>query len=380
MARKRPAGTGSIHFEEGRRRWVARLSYVDPLTGQRRRKAVYATSQKAVLAKLDEVRRRLADDKPASDSALTLGAWVDRWRETSLKASSRSDSTIENYGHMTKHITGSTIAGLPLRRLTASHVEGLIAELRERGLAQSTVRSAFGVLRLALDTAVRDGLVARNVAALVRRPGVDRNEARHLSADELIALLRECESSRHYPVLRLLAVTGLRIGEALALHWGDVDVDGGLLHVRGTLGRVNGQLRITTPKTERSRRSVPITAETAEWLRQHRITQDAERARAANQWEPHALVFCTALGRPIDPRNTLRVVEKAAAGLELDGVGNHSIRHTTATKMLEAGVHVEAVARLLGHADASVTLSTYAHSSPDVERSAVEGLSAQLGL
>jgi integrase len=398
MGRKRPAGTGSIHFDEGRRRWVARLSYVDPITGERRRKAVYAASQKQVLVKLDEARNRLADEQPVSDSTMTVADWMKRWRTTSLAASSRKASTIENYATLSRqYIESGPVAAKPLAKLRPTDIERLILDLRSqlkpgkptednpkpppvRAVADSTIRSTYAVLRMALDGAVRDGLLAKNPAVLVRRPGVERAEVRHLSADEVVALLRECEDSRHYLPIKLLAVTGMRRGECLALRWTDLDLDGRVLHVRQTLNRVGGRLELTPPKTASAYRSVPLTAEMVELLRRHRADQDAERRRAANQWIETGLVFARPLGDPIDPRNVLQTVQRAAARLGLEGVGAHTLRHSVATVLLEGGIHAKLVADVLGHSDPGLTLRVYAHAAPDLQRAAIEGLSAQLGL
>ena len=101
---------------------------------------------------------------------------------------------------------------------------------------------------------MRDGLIARNPAALVKRPGVGRREARHLDADDVATVLRAAESSRYHPALVLIASTGLRRGECLALSWDRVDLDTGALRVAATIARVNGRLVITEPKTDRARR------------------------------------------------------------------------------------------------------------------------------
>jgi integrase len=98
---------------------------------------------------------------------------------------------------------------------------------------------------------------AKNPAAAVKRPGVARKEARHVSATDVTKLLLCAEDLRYRNVLTLVAGTGMRRGEALALHWSDVDLDAGVLVVRGTVGRVGGELAISQPKTDRSRRSGP---------------------------------------------------------------------------------------------------------------------------
>jgi integrase len=116
------------------------------------------------------------------------------------------------------------------------------------------------VLRSALDGAVRDGLLARNPAAAVKRPGVERIEARHLDRDAVVKLLDAAKESRYHPALVLIASTGLRRGEALALKWDKVDLDGGALRVAATIARVEGKLASSEPKTARSRRLVPLSS------------------------------------------------------------------------------------------------------------------------
>lgn len=172
----------------------------------------------------------------------------------------------------------------------------------------------------------------------------------------------------------------MRRGEALALRWSDVDLDNGTVTVRGTLGRIGGRLVVSEPKTDRSRRTVPIGAPLVAMLRAQRKQQAAEQLRAANQWENSGLVFTTEFGTPVEPRNILRTVETAAAKAGMEGVGVHTLRHSAAVAWLEAGVHIKAVADLLGHSSIAVTGDIYGHTSDDTARAAVDGLIGTLGL
>jgi integrase len=149
-----------------------------------------------------------------------------------------------------------------------------------RALYDSTIRQIYTVLRAGLDGAVRDGLLARNPAALVKRPGVERTEARHLDADGAVAVLKAAQASLYHAALVLIASTGARKGETLALRWGRVDLDAGTLKVAATIDRVNRALTITEPKTARSRRTVPLSPAVVAMLRKHRTEQMAERLRA----------------------------------------------------------------------------------------------------
>ncbi len=193
-------------------------------------------------------------------------------------------------------------------------------------------------------------------------------------------LLLCADGLRYRNVLVLIAATGLRRGEALALHWSDVDLDAGMLMVRGTLGRVGGKLVITEPKTDRSRRKVPISPPLVAMLRAHRATQEVERIAAANQWQDHGLVFASEFRTAVDPRNILRTIHIAAQKGGMSDIGVHTLRHSAAVAWLEAGVHIKAVADLLGHSSIAITGDIYGHTSDGTARAALDGLAGRLGL
>jgi integrase len=136
------------------------------------------------------------------------------------------------------------------------------------------------VARALLDIAVRDGLVRRNVAAAVKRPTLKRNEARYLTAVEVGRLLEAARGDRLQPLIMLMLGTGLRRGEALALHWRDVDLAAGHVRVRWTLSRVDRALVFDEPKTERSRRFVscpPLLWRLFDGIRRHRPLSGLQR-------------------------------------------------------------------------------------------------------
>jgi integrase len=137
------------------------------------------------------------------------------------------------------------------------------------------------------------------------------------------------------------------------------------------LGRVSGKLSISEPKTDRSRRTVPITPPLVAMLKAHRADQAAERLAAGSQWTDVGLVFASEFGTPVDPRNILRTIQIAAEKAGMTGIGVHTLRHSAAVAWLEAGVHIKAVADLLGHSSISITGDIYGHTSDDTARAAV---------
>jgi len=257
-------------------------------------------------------------------------------------------------------------------------VERFLLALRKSGKSDSTIRQIYTVTRAILDAAVRDGLLARNPVAAVKRPKVTAGEASYLSPAEVAALLEAAEPSRYAAVFEFLVNTGLRRGEALALRWSDVDITNRLARVRGTLSRVDGDLVVTAPKSERSNQTIPLSNPATAVLKAVKAQQAAERLRAGSLWTDTGYVFTTEFGEPCDPRNALRALKVAAAVAKLDGIGLHTLRHSAASMMLSAGVPLKVVSDLLGHSGISITADVYGHVSPDVSRSAVDLLGSTL--
>lgn len=370
--------------------YAGALSYLDE-SGRTKRHTVYGRTRAEVRDKLKAARDRLDAGAPVKDASRTVGEWMRQWRETTLAVSDRKESTRDLYANLSRrHLEAGAISTTRLDRLKPSDVEALVLAKRAetkvrdgetvRALSDSTIRQVYTVLRAGLDGAVRDGLLAANPCAKVKRPGVARQEARHLPSGDVQKVLEAAKVSRYFPALVLIASTGLRKGEALGLSWERVDLEAGSLVVRATLGRIGNRLVISEPKTERSRRTVPLSPAVVALLRKHKVSQSEERLRAGDQWQDSGLVFTTEFGGPVDPRNLLRVLEVAASQAGVEKVGVHTLRHSAATAWLEAGVHIKAVADLLGHSSVAITGDIYGHASDDTARSAVAGLSEALGL
>ncbi|WP_276205456.1 site-specific integrase [Mycobacterium marseillense] len=318
MATRRGNSEGTFYVRPDGR-VEGRLRYTDPQTGRRKRLSVYASNKTAARAKLKEAATRLDAGAPPKDADRTVGGWLTHWRATTLAASDRKESTRELYSTLCRlHLEPVPFGSIRLDRLRPTDIEALILAMRAktkpgkraddgtdsepvRALSDSTIRSTYTMLRAGLDGAVRDGLLARNPAALVRRPSVERTEAKHLDTDAVAAVRRAAQDSRYHGALTLIASTGLRRGECLELKWSDIDLDAGVLVVRSTLGRVGKRLVTTQPKTTRSRREVPLHPAVVTSLRKHRIAQLEDRLRAANKWQDSGLVFTTELRRPGRP-------------------------------------------------------------------------------
>lgn len=377
VKRRRPKGEGAIFESKGG--WLGRISYEDPITGLVRRTQVSGTTKKQVSGKLRAIRERVDAGSPAKDDKVAFGDFAGTWMAITLAASDRKESTKSLYSSITRnHIVGSDLGRLPLNKVKPSSVERWILQLRHKGLSASTVRQAYTVARAVGDAAVRDGHLARNPVAAVRRPKVSSQEAVYLEPAQVEALLEAARTSRYRPLLELLVNTGLRRGEALALKWDDIDLVEKLLRVRGTLARVDGELMVTDAKSERSRRSIPLSAPALAALSSIKKRQAEEQLRAGNLWASTGYVFTTELGEPCDPRNALRALTSAAARANLNSIGLHTLRHSAASAMISNGVPLKVVSDILGHSGIAITADIYGHVSPDVARSAMDILAEAL--
>jgi integrase len=360
-------------------RWQILIRHTDE-DGVSRRYTVNGITAKDARDRAGEIKKRLLANLPARDRKVTLGEFAGEWIESTLEASDRKATTKAMYATITrKHIVGAKIGAKPLDKLRPSHIDAWKVELQGRGLSESTIRTAYTILRALLDSAVRDRALAQNPVHAVRRPKVTAMEAAYLKPEQVRSLLTAAEGSRYAPLFALLVHTGLRRGEALALHWSDVDLDAKLLRVHGTLARVDGELIVTETKTPKSRRAVPLSPTAERLLRDIRTRQAAERLRAGSMWQRTPYIFTTELGEPCDPRNALRALKVAAnrAGLP-STVGLHTLRHSAASVMLTAGVPLKVVSEVFGHASIAITGDVYGHVSPDVSREALDRLSEAL--
>ena len=132
------------------------------------------------------------------------------------------------------------------------------------------------------------------------------------------------------------------------------------------------------PKTDKSRRTVPLPRSTVETLRAHLTKQADERLMAAEAWREHGLVFTTEIGTLLEPRNELRRFELLAQRAGLRGVHLHTLRHSTASFLLTAGTHTKVVQEHLGHSFYSITAGIYSHVAPEQKREAADRLDAAL--
>jgi integrase len=197
-------------------------------------------------------------------------------------------------------------------------------------------------------------VVIRNEAAMSTPVTVQRTEGRSLSPTQAKRLMEALETCPMGTLLTVMLTTGMRRGEAIGLRWEDIDLKKGVISVRQQLQRINGELKATEVKTERSRRSINLAGPTVAALKAHKAAQKQTRL-ASPAWTERGYVFTTGLGTPLDPRNVAKEFESTCLKAKLGKWHPHELRYSAATLMLATGTPLQVVSAVLGHASIRIT-------------------------
>lgn len=376
--KSRGNGQGSAYRYRGRWRWQLReevngsLQVVATGMSETRTTAEQALSN----AKADRARGVLA-----SNSATTLGEWLDTWLW--LRKPHVRETTFEQYEFRLRHIPDH-LRKLRLQAVKRSHVLALDADLSTR-LGANSRRKVIEHLAAAFEEGIRQELLVRNPASGIRvsptaaeRSKPERRKV--LTDDELVRFLTQAYNDPLYSVFYIMFSLGLRCGEALGLRWQDVDFDGREIRIEQGNKIVQNKPVLGDLKTASSRRTIPASPDLLDVLCRHRDVQEDQRQKFGEAWPDTDLVFTTGRGTLLDRHNVQRTIHRLCIRTEIEGFGTHSGRYTNITTRLRAGQLPEVVARIAGHSRVSTTLNIYRKVMPDEVRAAEFSLSGHLHL
>ncbi|MEN3332070.1 MAG: integrase [Blastocatellia bacterium] len=254
--------------------------------------------------------------------------------------------------------------------------------MQGRGLSARTVRYTHVVINSAFKQAVKWRMLSRNPSAFVDLPRQARKEMQALSPEEAGRFLEAAAEDRYGVLFTLALITGLRSEEYFGLQWKDVELVKGVVTVQRTLvwRTKGGGWYFGEPKTTKSRRNIPLPQMLVRRLTEHKVRQAEEKLKAGPEYQKLDLVFATKKGGPLMHRNLLRnhfspIVKRA--GLP-DSIRLYDLRHSCATLLLAAGEHPKVVSERLGHASITLTLDTYSHVLPSMQKAASEKLESLL--
>ena len=372
---KRGNGEGSIYQRKEDGKWVTSITLENG-----KRKVLYGKTRKEVKEKLTRVLHEQQQGTLVTAGPQTVEQFLTDWLENTHKRHVRP-RTYERYREAVYLHIIPFLGKHQLQKLTVQHVQRFYTKKEDEGLAPATIIYYHSVLHNALDTAVKRGLVARNVCDLASPPHRKRFEIQPLSGEQAQKLLAVIQGHKWEALFTLAIATGLRRGELLGLKWQDINFTTGTLQVRRILSRVPTQAAKrehtyveAEPKTQKSRRNVVIASFALELLKQHRVQQLETKLKAGTAWQEHDYVFCTLVGTHLGPNHVVEEFKKLLKKAELPDIRFHDLRHSAASLLLTAGVHPKIVQEILGHTQISMTMDIYSHVLPGMQEDAMNKL------
>ena len=373
MGKRRPSGDGLVR-KRADGRWEGRIVVGHKEDGKPIYRSVFAEKQSDLMPKLHELKDQYAGVELTEDSSITLGEWLGRWLEEYKKPTLRP-STFAGYS---KDIANHILPYLGSKRLTQlktadiqKHYNRLLESGRMkdngkgRGLSNATVRGIHMVLREALDSAVREGLIPKNPADGTSPPKIYRSEKQVLTKDQLETFMKLIEGDEEwYDFFYTEIITGMRQGEICGLRWEDFDREKRTLRVARSVDFVNKELVIGETKTEDGKRTIYLPDSL--W---HILAERQRQKGAFSDW-----IFPNLL-KPEWPLNPSRAYRQLKKLLEIGGLPSirfHDLRHSYAVVSIKSGDDIKTVQENLGHATAAFTLDVYGHVTQKMKQDSAD--------
>lgn len=360
--RRNPKGSGTV-YERGDRpgTWVTEVT----VGGKRKRE--HFPSQDLARAAL----QRLVTGVGAQPGPASLGAWLTRWAET-IAPRRVEPKTAQTYASIIRNQwLRHDLSRAPIGAVEPEQIEDALADLMASGLSRTTVGHARAVLSAAYTAAIRAKLVIANPVPGARLPGRPTTpRVRQMRFSEAVYRRISDAVAEHpiRPFVELIARTGLRPGEVLALKWGDIALADRVIYVRRAVKQVGTGWVVGPPKTALSVRDVPLPDELRPILFQLRDRQDKPPEDA---W-----VFPSPFS-PDQPDNPVRMAKACRPIFDdagLSGWTPRDLRSLHASILLGQGVDVVVVSRRLGHSDPTTTFRRYAGVVTEADRRAADGM------
>lgn len=308
---------------------------------------------------------------------VSLNEYLDKWFKISAGPRLR-ERTYEDYVEYMRRYVRPSLGEKRLDKIRPLDIQSVYSRMLGAGLSARTVCYTHAILSSALKQAVKWQLMGINPAASVDLPKRQKTEMRALSPDEAVRFLKAASHNELFALFSLALSTGMRPEEYLGLKWKDIDLVLGYVTIQRALvwKRKGGGWSLQEPKTPLSRRRLPISNSVVDQLKSHRREQLKDRLSLGSSYVNHDFVFATKIGTPLLASNLTRrhfkpLLERA--GLS-QSIRLYDLRHSCATLLLSQGVSPKVIAERLGHSTIVLTLDTYSHVLPSMQKDATEQL------
>ena len=311
---------------------------------------------------------------------ITLSEWLTKWFNLYSKPNIKQSTAVSYECYIRKHIS-PVIGYLPIYKIDLDTLQAFF-NIKSKELSPKSVYNIRMMLHNALKYAVLKNLIDKNYVEYVTIPKIIPPEMRVLTREEQKKLLESIASTDEpYAFgIFLCLTTGIRIGELCALRWCDIDMSSEKLKIRHTLQRLmtlddhnhKTQLFIGTPKSLASIRDIPLEENIIKAIKNHKKNMEARYGDCIISRTEYVITHRQE--HPVEPKTMQKYFKKLIEKSGIEKANFHSLRHTFATRALEAGVDFKTLSVLLGHSDIAVTMNRYAHVLEDTKRNAMNSI------
>jgi len=366
----RANGSGSV-YQERSGRWIAALTLTPDAHGKRRVKRKVLKSKSLANKALLELQIEHKKNSLTIRSNESVSQFSERWLKEVLPHRGVKPSTLSNYQQMIHYYIKPSLGNKRVSDLKSLHVLNLVNNLKEKGLSTNTTRRARSILHNMLEMAVEEDLLPKNpvmrTSFIKKSPDEKTRVQKSYSTQEVNSVLEVLKGSIYEGPFRLMVSLGLRIGEVIALRWDQVLIEEEKLWIIRTEAHIPKLLGDNTWTVERiegstksnRKRVLHLTPDQIKFLVDHRKAQSRLKFKYGPIWNPKHYVFTTENGTPYAANNIRSGLKRVLIKNGLRWIRLHDLRHTAGFLAVEAGVGIEDVQDMLGHASIQMTKDVY---------------------
>jgi hypothetical protein len=366
----RANGSGSV-YQERSGRWIAALTLTPDAHGKRRVKRKVLKSKSLANKALLELQIEHNKNSLTIRSNESVSQFSERWLKEVLPHRGVKPSTLSNYQQMIHYYIKPSLGNKRVSDLKSLHVLNLVNNLKEKGLSTNTTRRARSILHNMLEMAVEEDLLPKNpvmrTSFIKKSPDEKTRVQKSYSTQEVNNVLEVLKGSIYEGPFRLMVCLGLRIGEVIALRWDQVLIEEAKLWIIRTEAHIPKLLGDNTWTVERiegstksnRKRVLHLTSDQIKFLVDHRKAQTRLKFKYGPSWNPKRYVFTTEHGTPYAANNIRSGLKRVLIKNGLRWIRLHDLRHTAGFLAVEAGVGIEDVQDMLGHASIQMTKDVY---------------------
>jgi integrase len=352
----------------------------DPVTRKRKQQWISIKgTKKEAEKKLADLLHQLDTGSFVRSTKITLGEFVKRWLKD-YAAANLAPRTAQGYEAIAETHLLPLLGNIPLVELKPETIQKYYSDKmaggrhdKKGGLSARTVRHHHMLLHCALRYAVKWGVLNRNPADAVTAPKPQRCEIHAWSEENIQSFLKNAKETPYYVLFYIALSTGMRRSELLALRWCDADLLYGQVSVTRSMHYMRkGEMVFRQPKTEKSRRLIALPPSTCLLLQEYKNRIVDDKIIMGTPIKEEDLIFSQPDGGPLLPNSVSHAWAKLAKRTGLKGMRLHDARHIHASFLLKQGVHPKIVQERLGHSSISITLDTYSHVAPGLQKAAAE--------